>query len=162
MSKLVQKKVAESRKEKGDKTIPLKEGLQAVYSRSNEDFMIEKVITPIRTELEEQESWEPVIESLVKEALGALKNPKAFKPVVQVTYLIFLENMISELKPRVDQKFENRILTQIADGKIELTKEAANERRLRVMKESKSPSEIAREVLDDLDKKIKAMKKEDD
>lgn len=147
MNKMVQSKIQESKKAGGNKVIPLKEALQAVFSRSNEDFMIEKIVPQLRVELDEHDAWEKSIQALVKEAIGALKNTRAFKPVVQVTYQIFLENIISELKPRLDEKFESKIITQIRDANIVVSKEAANERRLRVMKESTSPSVLAESVL---------------
>jgi hypothetical protein len=147
MNKLVRSKIQESKKSGGDKNIPLKEALQAVFSRSNEDFMIEKLVPQLKVELEEHEGWESSIQQLVREALGALKNPRAFQPVVQVTYQVFLENIIAELKPRAGEDFENKILKQIRDAKAEPTKEAANERRLRVMKQSTSVSELADAVL---------------
>jgi hypothetical protein len=147
MNKLVRSKIQESKKSGGDKNIPLKEALQAVFSRSNEDFMIEKLVPQLKVELEEHEGWEASVQALVKEALGALKNPKAFQPVVQVTYQVFLENIIAELKPRAGEDFENRILKQIRDANAEPTKEAAHERRLRVMKQSSSVSQLADAVL---------------
>lgn len=155
MNKLVRSKIQESKKSGGNKNIPLKEALQAVFSRSNEDFMIEKLVPQLKIELEEHDGWETSIQALVKEAIGALKNPRAFKPVVQVTYQVFLENMISELKPRLSEKFENRIITQIRDANIDITKEAANERRLRVMKESTSPSKLAENVLKEFEERQK-------
>jgi hypothetical protein len=147
MSKIVRDKVSESNKTRGDKAIPLKEGVQAVFSRPNSDDMIEKIIGPLRTSLDELDSWETSVRQLVKEALGALKNPKAFKPVVQVTYAVFLENIISEMKPRARSEFENSILKQIQDANLNLTAEAKHERVLRMMRETLSPSEIAATVL---------------
>jgi hypothetical protein len=155
MNKMVQGKIKESRKAGGDQAIPLKEALQAIYSRPNDDFMIEKLVSSVKTELDEHDAWESSIRALVKEAIGALKNPKAFKPVIQVTYIVFLENLISELKPRLGEKFENQIIAQIRDAKIEVTKEAANERRLRVMKSTTSPSAIADGVLKDFEESKK-------
>lgn len=155
MAKLIQTKIGESRKAGGDKVIPLKEALQAVYTRPNEDFMIEKIVTPIRNELEEHDAWEKSLEALVKEALGALKNPKAFSPVVQVSYLVFLENVLAEMKPKASETFENKIITQVRDAKVSVTKEAANERRLRVMKGSSSPSDVAAGILKHLEEEKK-------
>jgi hypothetical protein len=155
MNKLVRAKIQESKKAGGNKNIPLKEALQAVFSRSNEDFMIEKLVPQLKVELEEQGGWESSLQALVKEAIGALKNPRAFQPVVQVTYQVFLENVISELKPRAGEKFENKILTQIRDAHIEVSKEAANERRLRVMKESTSVSKLAEAVLKEHEENLK-------
>jgi hypothetical protein len=147
VNKIVQDKIQESRKSSGDKTIPLKEALQAVFSRPNEDFMIEKVMPTLKAELEEHNGWERTIKALVKEALGALGNPKAFHPNAQVTYIVFLENLISEFRPKAYEPFEKSILEQIKDADIEVTKEAKNERRLRMMKDTTSPSKLAEFIL---------------
>jgi len=147
MSKLVRNKISEARTSGGDQVVPLKEALQAVLARPNEDFMTDKIMPPLVAELQQRNAWESSVQSLVKEALGALKNPKAFKPVVQVTYLVFLENLMSELKPRIGEKFESEIIKQIRDAHIQVTDAASQERRLRVMKETTSPSDIAAALL---------------
>lgn len=148
MSDLVGSKVKEAKKTSSGKVVPLKEALQAVYSRPNEDDMIEKIVSPLRANLDEIESWEKSISQLTDEALNALKNPKAFKPVVQVTYAIFLVNLMSEIKPFLKADgFERQILERIRDAKVEITKEARNELKLRTMKSLSSPSEIAALIL---------------
>lgn len=147
MSKFIQVKINESRKSNGDKVVPLKECLQAVYSRGNEDFMIEKIVSPLKAELEEYSAWEKTIQDLVKEAVGALKNPKAFQPAIQVTYVIFLENMMAEMRPHIGEDFENKIIKRIRDAKIEIKTSTDTERRLRVMKGAHSPSDIAASLL---------------
>jgi hypothetical protein len=148
MSRLIKDKIKESRKDSGDKTIPLKDALQAVFSRPNNDFLIEKILPPLKAELEDRGGWDHSVRSLVKEAVGALQNPKAFKPEAQVTYIVFLENIVAEFKPRVADAFESSVLKQIADAKIEVTKEAQNERKLRMMRESQSPSVEAKAVIE--------------
>lgn len=158
MNEMTQKKIKEYKKEGAPEI--LKEAVQAVYSRPNDDGMVEKVIPPLRTELDENDQWESTIDVLVQEAINALKNPKAFKPVVQNTYVIFLENVISDFKPFADHEgHELRILRSIRDAKIEMSKEAVNERKLRDMKNHKSPSEIAAQVLDNIAKIAEEAKK---
>ena len=148
MSSLVQSKIQESKKSTSGKWVPLKEGLQAVYSRPNEDDMIEKVVAPLRSNLNDLESWEKTISQLTDEAINALKNPKAFKPVVQVTYIIFLQNLMGEVKPFMkDVGFEKSLVQRIMDAKLEISKEAANEARVRTMKTLVSPSAIAEKIL---------------
>lgn len=148
MNKLVLDKVKESKKAESGKVVPLKEALQAVYSRPNEDEMIDKVVAPLRTRLDELEAWEKTLSQLTDEALNALKNPKAFKPVVQVTYIIFLENLLSEIKPHLKKvDYDKSLAIRIRDAHIEPTKEAINERKLRTMKATTSPSEIAKSIL---------------
>lgn len=151
MNELAQRKVKEFKKD-GSVEI-LKEAVQAVYSRPNDDAMVEKVITPLRNELDEQEQWETTMDALVQEAVSALKNPKAFKPVVQTTYAIFLENVIADFKPFAEREgHERKVIRTIRDAKIEISKEAINERKLRTMKNNKSPSEIADQVMTNIGK----------
>ncbi|MGZ3772402.1 MAG: hypothetical protein ACXVCY_01630 [Pseudobdellovibrionaceae bacterium] len=148
INKMVNDKVKESKRSGSGKVVPLKEALQAVYSRPNEDDMIEKVIAPLRSNLDELDSWEKTVSQLTDEAIDALKNPRAFKPVVQVTYVIFLENLLAEIKPYLkNEGFERKIAERIRDAKIEVSKEAMNERRLRTMKSTVSPSDLATKIL---------------
>jgi hypothetical protein len=148
MNAMVMSKIKESKKTSSGKTVPLKEALQAVYSRPNEDGMIEKVVGPLRTELDELDSWEKVLNQLTVEAIGVLNHPKAFNPVVQVTYTVFLENLLIDMKPyALKEGFERSLTQKIRDAKIELSKEANNERRLRMMKSTISPSELAEQIL---------------
>jgi hypothetical protein len=161
MNAMVNKKVKEYKREKA--TEILKEAVQAVYARpDNNDGMIEKVIPALRNELEENEQWENVVNALVDEAIGALKNPKPFKPIIQNTYAVFLENIIQDFKPFADREgLERKVLVRIRDAKIEMTKEALNERKLRDMKSHKSPSEIAAQALDNAAKIEEEAKKAD-
>ncbi|MDG0816790.1 hypothetical protein [Bdellovibrio svalbardensis] len=148
INKLVNDKVKESKKSSSGKVIPLREALQAVYSRPNEDDMIDKVVAPLRSNLDELDAWEKTISQLTDEAIGALKHPNTFKPVVQVTYAIFLENLLAEIKPLVkDNGFERKIAERIRDAKLEISKGAQDERSLRMMKSLVSPSEIANQIL---------------
>jgi hypothetical protein len=149
MSKLVNSKITESRKSGGDETVPLKECLQAVYSRPNEDFLIDKVISPLKSELDDHNAWDSSLQKLTKEAIGALQHSKNFRPVVQVTYIVFLENVLAEQKPNLDKPFVQKLFQQIKNANIEVSKEAESERKLRVMKDTTSPSTIADELLKD-------------
>lgn len=151
MNEMVLDKVEESKKSDSGKVVPLKEALQAVYSRPNDDQMIDKVVAPLRTQLDELDAWEKTLSQLTDEAVNALKNPKAFKPVVQVTYVIYLENLLSEIKPYLKSNgFERKLAERVRNAKIEVTKEAANERSLRTMKKSTSPSELAGKILNEV------------
>lgn len=157
MSALVKNKVKESKNAEAGKIVPIKEGLQAVYSRPNSDDMIDKVSPPLRTVLEQEDATEKVFGDLVQEAINALKNTKNFKKEVQVTYCIFLENIISEFKPSLKpDSFEYKIVKKIADSEIELTKEAQKDRKLRLMQESSSPSAIAAKVLQNFEEQRNA------
>lgn len=148
MSDLVSSKINESKKAQSGKMVPLKEALQAVYSRPNDDDMIEKVVGPLRSNLDELGDWEKSISQLTDEAINALRNPKAFKPVVLVSYVIFLENLLSEIKPFLkDKGFERALVERVRDAKITVPKEAMNEMKVRTMRTLVSPSEIAERIL---------------
>lgn len=156
MNTLVINKIKESKATYSGKIVPIKEGLQAVFSRPNSDDMIDKIASPLRRELEQEEATEKVFTELVDEAINALKNTKNFKKEVQVTYAVFLENIISEFKPALkSDNFEYKIIKKISASKIELTKEAQQDRKLRLMQDIGSPSEIAKKVILDFEEKIK-------
>ena len=147
MTKLVQDKIKESRKSGGDKSVPLKEALQAVYSRPNADGMIDKIAGPLKDELEQQNAWEHSLKSLVKEATGALRNSKAFRVEAQITYLTFLENLLADLKPKASKEFEHSIIVQVRDAQIEVNAAARREQELRMLRVSESPSKLAEIIL---------------
>lgn len=161
MNRLVRDKIRDSRKG-GDKAGPLREAMQAVYSRPNDDFMIEKVVTPLKSELEEADGWESTMKSLVDEAVGNLRNPEGLRDEAQITYAIMLENIMAELKPDVKGPFEHGIFTQVRDSNIALTKKAQNKRALGIMRAVKSPSEMAGEVLAEYDQRQKSGKVEEE
>ncbi len=149
MSKLVREKIKEAKKSRSGRVVPLKEALQAVYIRPNDDGMIEKVMPALKAELEAMNAYDTTLKTLVQEAIDALTNTKNFKPAAQVSYAIFLENVIAQLRPRLHEGgFEKTLIEQISQSGIELSSEAKKERKLRLMRESRSPSLIAQEVLE--------------
>ncbi len=149
MNEFVNSKLKEARKSSTGKIIPLREGLQAVFSRPNDDGMIAKIYSPLRNELERQNTLEKVYKDLIDEAIHVLTHPQNFKPDVQTTYAIFLENLISEFKPMLkdEASFEKKMIEKIANASIELSNESLKERKRRLMKEGKSPSVLANLVL---------------
>lgn len=150
MNALIKNKIKESKSAYSGKLVPLKEALQAIFSRPNTDDMINKVKDPLRNQLDQESSYEIIFEELIQEAIYALKNTKNFKRDVQVTYAIFLENTIAEFKPDIkDGNFEMKMLTKISESNLILTKEARKERQLRLMTEGVSPSELAKIILDE-------------
>lgn len=165
MTRLVQTKVKESKKSVDEKTLPLKEAYQAVFSRPDEDGLIEKIVGPLRNELEDLDVKEQVVESLVNEAVDALSKPKNIKPDVQVTYWIFLENSISDFKQAISTAsepqgtFEMKMLQKIAKTKLEISTKAKQERTLRMMKSTVSPSDVSAKILQTFESKIKKEEK---
>lgn len=154
MTELVNARIKESRASQDDKYTPLKAGLLEVYGRPNEDGMIDKISGPLRSEIDEVESWEKAVTDVTNEAIEVLKNPQDHKATVQVTYGVYLENMIAELKPRVKQGgFERQVMESIRDADIELSKAMRDERKLRMMRDTASPSQQARQILERVDAK---------
>lgn len=143
MNTLIHDKISESKSVGGDKSIPLKEALQAVLCRPNNDSLISKVLPNLKIELDGLSAWDRTIKSLVKESIGALKNPRAFKPEVQVTYTVFLENLISELKVNARGQLEQKVLEDIKDANIVPSNEAKKESLKRMKVEITSPSIVA-------------------
>ncbi len=152
MANLVRLRVKKSQSLIVGKEAPLKEALRLVYARPSKDGMIEKIIPPVRSGLEELELWEKANMELINEALLVLNSPKGVSPRVQVTYAFILENMISEFKPKIDKiGFEKKAVEKIALGRIKVTPEAMAERRLSMMDDVVSPSEIATYILSEKD-----------
>ncbi len=144
MNELVIAKIKESKKSYSGKIVPLKEALQAVLGRPDEDNMVDKVLSPLKSELEGHDAWEKSLKELATESINALKNSKNFKADVQVTYQVFMENLLAQLKPDLGTaSFETKLVEKIRDAKISISKEAQNERKLRMMKSTVSVSEIA-------------------
>lgn len=159
MNKLVQDKLKESKKSDA-KVVPLKEGLQAVYSRPDTDRMIVKVVDPLRLELQELGEYERVLTELTEEALNALKHTRNFKPPVQVTYLLFLENLMADMKSTALQfdGFERGLIKKIKKANIKLTKEAENEKNVKGFNQTKAPSETASLILESIEEAEKEKK----
>jgi hypothetical protein len=154
ISKLVQDKIKESKKADA-RIVPLKEAIQAVFSRPDQDRMIEKVAGPLRSELIDLGQYEKAMTELTEEALNALKNTRNFKPAVQVTYIFFLENLMADLKPvlKTGESFEKKLLKKIEKADISITKQAQNDLGVRGFSEKKSPSDTAELILEELKKK---------
>lgn len=151
LTKLVQDKVKESKKADA-RIVPLKEGIQAILSRPDQDRMIEKVMGPLRAEMIELGQYERAMTQLTEEALNALTNTRNFKPAVQVTYLFFLENLMADMKPvlKSGDSFEKKLLQKISKANIQITKPATNDLAVRGFSDKKSPSEVAAQILEDL------------
>ncbi len=86
MSKIVRDKIKESSTAGGNPAIPLKEGLQAVFSRPDDDGMIEKLITPLKSALDEHNALGkfPLSSSSKKPSVHC-KIPKLSNPLFRWT-----------------------------------------------------------------------------
>lgn len=161
MAALMQNRFKEFKKT--DDSRYLQEGLLICLSRPDEDSGVEKVISTVRTPLEDNSLWESSVESLINESAAAIKDP-ARSSADQVTYSIVLENLISELRPEFIKQykspgFESRMIEKIAREDIELSAPAKAERKLNLMRGSFSASQVAQKLIDKREEALKGEKK---
>lgn len=162
VNEMINQKIKESRKESSGRSVPLKEVLQAVMSRPNEDGLLSKVLPQIRSELDRYDLYETVLGQLVDEAIFAIQHPKNFKKEAQVTYALFLNNMILELKSSsLDDGPEKKLLTKIQKAELEVSKDAQKEIKSKLMKEIPSPSKTAEAALEESKKLTEEKAKND-
>jgi hypothetical protein len=162
MVAIVDSKIKESKGAREHKDIPLEQALISVYSRPDDDGMIEKVAGPLRNEMEDNEVREKIIDRLLTESIDAVKkDSKQIRADIQVTYWILIENILGELKGtlKTSGSFEEKQIQRIREARIKITKQMSNERALRLIKSTKSPSETAKKILEDFDQKQKSSSK---
>lgn len=150
MSEIMYQKAKDYKKTEDPKY--LQEGLLITYSRPNEDGLIEKISSIIKTPMDDNNLWESSVESLIDSAIVTTKNKNA-NAVDQVTYGVILENLVSELKPAFQKQykspgFETRMIEKIADADVEYSPSAVNERKLNLMRGQVSPSLFAKRLIE--------------
>lgn len=150
MNDLIQSKLNEYNKQNNLQV--LREAAMLVFSRPDEDGMVEKIIAEVRNPLDEEGQWNSTIEALVYQSVETVKNAEA-SPTDQVTAGVILENIISEFKPLYIKQFktggfETQIINYIAVSKAQYTKSALKERSLYLMRNNLSPNQIAQKILD--------------
>jgi hypothetical protein len=141
----------------------LKEGLLICLSRPDEDSVVEKVISTVRTPLEDNDLWESTVENLINESLVVIHDGSR-SSADQVSYGIVLENLISEMRPEFIKQykspgFETRMIEKIAGVDTELSAPAKAERKLNLMRGNFSASQVAQRMIDKRDEVLKAEKK---
>lgn len=129
----------------------LREAAMIVFSRPDDDAMVEKIVSAVRNPLEEEGQWSSTIESLVRQSVETLKNSEA-PQADQVTAGIILENILSEFKPLFIRQyktggFETDIVNSIAAADVEYSKGASKERGLYLMRNNLNPSQIAKKLV---------------
>ncbi len=158
VNNLINQKVKESHKASSGQSVPLKEALQAVVSRPNEDGTLSKVLPTLRSELDRLDMYEKVMNQLIDEAIFALRHPKNFNKQAQITYALFLNNLILEVKNlALDDGPEKMWIEKIAKSEVEVSTDALKEIKSKLMKEVPSPAKTAQSALDE-NQKIKEEK----
>lgn len=141
----------------------LQEGVLICLSRPDEDSVVEKILSTVKTPLEDNGLWETSVENLINESIAAIKDSSR-SSADQVTYSVVLENMISELRPDFIKQykspgFESRMIEKIAVSEVELNGPAKAEKKLNLMRSGSSPSEISQKLLDKREEILNAEKK---
>ncbi|MGE4133721.1 MAG: hypothetical protein AB7F86_18940 [Bdellovibrionales bacterium] len=138
----------------------LREALKLIYSRPNSDNMVAKLVPEARRVLVGYNAYESTVRAIAEEAVGRLKQ-KDGPVTVQSTSLFILDNILADIRPECDNNAQLRqILEVVRDAKIRVPKEVVNERKVRGMFNTKNPSDLAGEILKDIEKRHKDHEKE--
>jgi hypothetical protein len=137
---------------KAEQVQKLKEGAYIAFSRPNEDRTLDKIISIVRNPLEDNNEWENTVEAMVQQSLATMKNENE-EASRQATAGVVLENVIADFKPLFIKQyhsggFETEMIEKIAASQVVYSQAAISERRLNLMRNNGSPSEIAIKLLD--------------
>lgn len=129
----------------------LKEAALIVFSRPDDDGVVEKVLSTVRNPLEEENEWNNTIVSLVRQSVETMTKSDA-SASDQVTSGVVLENIISEFKPVYIKQyktggFETEIINYIAESEATYSKAASKERGLYLMRNNLAPQQIAAKLV---------------
>lgn len=141
----------------------LREAALIVFSRPDEDGMLEKVIASVRNPLEEEVQWQNTIEILARQSVETMQKAEGSQ-ADQVTAGIVLENIIAEYKPAFIKQyhtggFETDVVHFIADSGVSYSKAASKERGLYLMRSNLNPSQIAKKLISARDAYLSQEKK---
>ena len=138
-----------------DAIAELVDALKLIFSRPNTDNMVAKLTPDVRRELSNVTSYEEAIAGIAKEAIAGAQD-KGGTVARRSTSLFMLENILSEIRPEVPNNEEFRtVVKTIADAKLKIDDDVANERKVRSMFKTRNPSEMASEILAALTSKKK-------
>ena len=125
--------------------------LAMIFSRPDEDSVREKVLSMLRTPIDENNEWSVFLTRLSMEAINTLSNSST-SGEEQMTAGIVLENILEEMMPdyRLQKStggFESNLIYSIAITPMKYSQKALQERKLALMRMQFTPNIIAREIL---------------
>jgi hypothetical protein len=134
----------------------LYEVMTLILARPNDDNILERLMLSIRYTLDSNKLWEESVEVVVDNAVTALKD-ETTSAGDQISYLMVLQNLLVEFKPEfkkldISPKFEQNVIKKVAKAEIEVSVEARREANLNLFGKLNSPSDIAKQVLEDIKK----------
>lgn len=140
----------------------LREGTMIAFARPNEEVILDKIISIVRSPLEDNDEWEGTIEQMVGQAVKTIQDGSA-PATEQVTASVVLENVLSEFKPAFVKQyqgggFETTVIERIAASDLKFSKQADQEKKLNQMKSGLTPSQLAQKLVDIKNKKLEEEK----
>ena len=130
----------------GPGLIILQDTLLIVLSRPNSDNMLEKIITPLVQKLRTYNTHISTFDNIVDISIEGLKN-KSKDIKLRATYIFVLENIMSELQPRIQSHDSIKaIYEKIYKKKIKIPRDVRSHL-AKNMVVTKSPSKIAHSIL---------------
>ena len=130
----------------------LRDAIKLILSRPDQDNVVSKLIPDVRKKLNEFNSYYDTMASLSAEAIKGVGKDK-LSSAERATYLVILQNMMSELNPEINGKDEVRkIFEKIRDAKIEIPRPVASNLFMGSMRKIESPSETAKKALSKAEK----------
>jgi hypothetical protein len=123
---------------------------RVILSRPNSDNMVSKLVPEVRREVILFANYDDILDAMTTEAIQAFDPSMHLSTEMETTYLFMTENLISELKPEiVNDERARALMERIRDAKIDVPHDVMAERKLQGMFLTESPSDYAKQILDD-------------
>lgn len=125
----------------------LSEGLTYILSRPDKDNMLAKLLPTVRKELINYSAFETSLSLAVTDAITAIQSTK-LPATYRATSVFVLENVMAQVQPLISTNKDMRaIVEKIRDAKLEIPSDVMNDRKLKSMFNTSSPSKTAEKVL---------------
>ena len=129
----------------------LKESIQLVFSKPDQNNATTAVFQNIETVAIEYGGIFPLVEEVVQEALDALSRDSKETAVLrdQNTYIYLLNNLMSEIKPQASEEGSqfHDLVKKIRDADIEFSDALKSHRLLNSMAQTLNPSKVAASII---------------
>ncbi len=146
-----------------EQTQYLKEGVLIAFSRPNEDVILDKVLSIVKNPLDDLTEWQDTLFQITQQSIETIQQDSE-SASAQVTASVVLENILSELKPDFTKQyqtggFETDLIGKIAAADLKLGQNLLKEKKLNLMRTNSSPSALAKKLIENKNKQLKADKK---
>lgn len=125
----------------------LKDAMRIALSRPDQDGFRAAAFARVNRELVDLNSSQTALRQLADEAIGAIQSEEAATNV-KATYVVFLENLMAELKPVIETKpWAKQIIEDVRDARLELSESVMRQQRMGLMARPTSPSTTAEAIV---------------